>query len=548
MKRLLHRSLGMLLLLQFGRFWYCYVGAFICLYATHSIQSHLPFIAKDLATPIGERAEAFDPKVFVYLAAGIIFFRTSSRLLFFHPARLLQKALRLELLNLLSFSPPQRYRNHNSGQIFQVLGADMEDIRALAGFTLLQVANIIVAALVLIPKIAAFNPSLLVAISPMAIASVLSAFIISQNYKYFRKTQDCQGEVNNLIIETYSGKKTIKNYHAEPSFIELFHGRCAQELSYFFKAGIRNSTSLPLIPLGVGLSLIWGGHIIQALDLGMESLILFSSFVFLFLEPLAFLSWIGSIYVRSSGAWSRISEVVSALEQESPREGFLATHNPGGGVASPCLEFWGRTITLNIAPGSWNVIVGKTGHGKTHLLVQCAELFKSAGKRISYVAQVPYLYNNSVEKNVFLGHPPTPQEREEAYRLLQLFGLDYLAPSEGELMGMEIGENGRRLSGGQQKRLALVRSLMAPTDVLIWDDPFSSIDLILEKSITQALKKHPRLAGKTVVLTSHRLSTVSSSRWVTYIDKDAGLVEEGTTDNILHEGTKTYGYFQSQLI
>ena len=545
MGRLLNRSLPTLVLHQFGSFWYYYIGAFICLYATHSIQGHLPFIARELAV---SGATAFDPKIFVYLAVGIIFFRTFSRLLFFHPARILQKKLRLELINRLSHSPPSRYRHYNPGQIFQILGADMEDIRALTGFILLQIANIIAAIIVLVPKIVAFNPSLLVAISPMALASVLFSLIISRNYKYFRRTQDCQGEVNNLILETYSGKKTIKNYHAESSFIELFHNRCTQELSYFFKAGIRTSISIPLIPLGVGLSLLWGSHTVQTLDLGVENLVLFSSFIFLFLEPLAFLSWIGVVYARSSGAWSRISELVADLGKKSPQEILLLKYNNGSENSPISLDFWQRTIDLNISLGQWNVIIGKTGHGKTHLLIQCAEFFKSKGKRISYVAQAPYLYNDTVEKNIFLGRIPNQRETEQAHRLIELFGLDYLASSRAALMQMEIGENGKRLSGGQQKRLSLIRSLMASAEILLWDDPFSSIDLILEKSITKALKEFPLLNGKCVVLTSHRFSTVRSTQRIIYIDKDEGLVEEGNTRDILHKGTKTYEYFQSQFI
>ena len=58
---------------------------------------------------------------------------------------------------------------------------------------------------------------------------------------------------------------------------------------------------------------------------------------------------------------------------------------------------------------------------------------------------------------------------------------------------MEIGENGKRLSGGQSKRLCLIRSIMSEAEFLVWDDPFSAVDLILEREIISILKTNPTI-------------------------------------------------------
>ncbi len=98
------------------------------------------------------------------------------------------------------------------------------------------------------------------------------------------------------------------------------------------------------------------------------------------------------------------------------------------------------------------------------------------------------------------------------------------------------------------KRLCLVRSIMSEADILIWDDPFSSVDLILEKSIIQELRSHDVLKNKTVILTSHRLSTVKNSEFLIFIDKEEGIVEEGTVAELLKQNSKTYEYFQKQMV
>ncbi len=424
----------------------------------------------------------------------------------------------------------------------------MEEIRSLIGFAILQVSNMLVALTVLIPKIIDFHPKLVVAVLPMLASFLFFVTIISNNRKYFRLTQDCQGEVNNLIIESYQGKKTIKNYHAEKSFINLFRGQCSRELGFFFRSGIGTSVSIPLIPLGVGLSLLWGAHIIQTLNLGHGVLVLFLSFIFLFLEPLAFLSWIGIVFARSMGAWSRIKELLENLNKRSAMEKMIRRYNSSETEKSITLNFWDGTMKIDIVEEAHNVIVGKTGHGKTHLLLQLAEFYNFKKRNISYVAQHPYLYNDSIENNIFLGNTPTRKQRDDAKFLLGLFGLDYLNDSKEKLMGMEIGENGKKLSGGQQKRLALIRSLMSGVDVFIWDDPFSSVDLILEKMIIQSLKKCGHLDKKTIILTTHRLTTVKSSHYVTYIDKNKGLIDKGEVRCLLKKGLPVYEYFKNQFI
>ena len=548
MTRRLDRSLLGLLFGQFREFRYFYLMAVASLFATHTIQSYLPFMAKDLADSVDNKMSSVNGIVFVYLALGIIIFRTLSRLLFFHPARILQKYLRLEFLQRISSCSPTRYHNYSSGQLFQLMGNDMEEIRALIGFAILQVSNIIVALIVLIPKIVNFHPELIVAVLPMLGAFTIFVIIISRNRKYFRLTQDCQGEVSNLIIESYQGKKTIKNYHAEKSFVDLFRGHCSRELGFFFRSGIGTSLSIPLIPLGVGLSLLWGGHIVQTLNLGRGVLVLFSSFIFLFLEPLAFLSWIGIVFARSMGAWSRIKELLNCLDKESTMEKMIQKYNPHESEKNLTLDFWNKKIKINIVEGAKNAIIGKTGHGKTHLLLQLAELYNFRKRSLSYVAQNPYLYNDSIENNVFLGHIPTKKQRNDAKFLLELFRFDYLDNSGERLMQMEIGENGKKLSGGQQKRLALIRSFMSGADILIWDDPFSSVDLILEKVIIQSLNESGYLDNKTILLTGHRLSTIKSSHYVTYIDRDKGLVDTGKVKHLLKKGLPVYEYFKNQFI
>src|SRR5690606_11031444 len=197
------------------------------------------------------------------------------------------------------------------------------------------------------------------------------------------------------------------------------------------------------------------------------------------------------------------------------------------------VEFWGARLNLPLEDKKWNVLVGSTGCGKTHLLKQIAQNFKDKRKKISYVAQEPYLYNDTLERNIFLGREITAQKRERAIELLRLFALDFLKSTPERLLNLEVGENGKRLSGGQAKRLCLIRSILSGAEIVVWDDPFSSVDLIHEKHILNALRSAPELTHVTLVMSSHRLSTVKQCDVVIALEQAQGIVESGAVKDLV---------------
>ena len=141
----LHLTIFNVFIIQIKRFWFYYFLAFSSLIATHYILSFLPFLAKDLTKLIKEGATNLPTSEFLLLALGIIIVRTSSRLLFFYPARIMQKEMRVEVLRRVEDTLPLRYSSYSPGQLFQIMFNDIDNVRALFGFVLLQVSNIIIA-------------------------------------------------------------------------------------------------------------------------------------------------------------------------------------------------------------------------------------------------------------------------------------------------------------------------------------------------------------------------------------------------------------------
>ncbi len=541
----LHRRFLPWLVAHSLEYWYYYIGALGCLYMLHHFSSEIPALAKNLGDlAIAGRLNEINIWDFFLLALYIIFFRTLSRLLFFYPARIQQRNLRMELVNRMENAFPRTYKNYNEGMLFQTLYNDLNRIRGFVGFALLQFGNILIAASIFIPKINSFNSDFLIAFSPLIGCVVVFSSLIYFFQPYVKREMDEYAQVQNFLLESYEAKKTIQNYHAEKDFYKYFNEKSDKELRTFFISTMGRAFSFPIVKVGVGASLIWAALIVKNDQLPASDLIFFSSFLFLILEPLMFLSWIGIVTSQGYAGWSRIKSLIDSLNTKI-EDKFFDINNE---TFSPVLPLWKKDVQLKLDEHAWTVLIGETGSGKSWLLEKYAELLKLKQKKFSLIHQEPYLYNDTLENNIFLGLERTPQRIEIAKKYLKVFGIDILASDLDSLLKMELGENGKRVSGGQAKRIALIRSLVADVDIVLWDDPFSSVDLILEAQIIQKLQNDEKLKTKTFVVTSHRLSTVKACEYIIYIDKKEGIIDQGLRQDKLNKETRIDEFFKKQMV
>jgi len=531
-------------------FKWLYLGAFSCLYVLQVFQAQLPQKIRELTLLMsdGDIANA-SIWIFVGLAIGILIFRTFSRLLFFYPARVQQKTLRMEMLELLEKVPPERYAKKAQGQLFQVLFDDINNLRAFIGFGLLQIGNLIIAAWVLIPKLNETDGYLWPAFIPLFSSVFLFSIMTMINQKIFKKMMDKKGEVQQNIIEAFEAKQTIKNFHREDSFIEKFVNVSGEELDLFYKSAIGFAFTGPYVKLGLGASLLWGGLLIKSRGGGPSDLVFFSGFLYLFLEPIMFLSWVAVVVSQGFAAWKRVKELYFLLDTESAVEEEILLIEPHVTDSAIELEmrYWGNKMMANLPVDKWSVFVGETGSGKSYLLTRIATTLKLKGHKISMVQQEPYLFNDTIGGNLFLGRDVTQTDEDDAKELLKLFQLDSLSINLDEVLNLEVGENGKRLSGGQLKRVALIRSLLSGSKILIWDDPFSSVDIILEKRIVNLLKMNPKWRSRTFIISSHRLTTVRLSDEVIFIERDFGIKTQAPVSVALKD-VNVSKFFKEQLM
>jgi len=151
----------------------------------------------------------------------------------------------------------------------------------------------------------------------------------------------------------------------------------------------------------------------------------------------------------------------------------------------------GKLLTGILTPDSGTVALGGIG------LARLDEPFLRG--QVGFLSQSPMLFNDTLATNLRLGAPAASDGR--MLEVLEAVGLSEFVDELPNRLNSWIGEHGRGVSGGEARRLALARLLLADFRVLILDEPMAGVDAATAAAISERLM--PLLAGRTVVVLSH---------------------------------------------
>ncbi|KAI8938441.1 hypothetical protein NX059_004334 [Plenodomus lindquistii] len=184
-------------------------------------------------------------------------------------------------------------------------------------------------------------------------------------------------------------------------------------------------------------------------------------------------------------------------------------------------------------PRGLTVIYGEVAAGKTALLqALLGELDHTAGEFIrpnqvvGYCAQTPWLQSMSIRENILFSYPYEENRYKQVLEACALLP-DMAEFKHGDLSN--IGENGIGLSGGQKARVALARAVYSSANVVLLDDPLSALDHQTAESIVNKLLNGPLLAGRTVILVTHRTELCHglAKQWIE-LDHGEATIHEPT--------------------
>ncbi len=501
--------------------------------------------------------------------------------------------IRADLFSRMQDLPLKFFDTHTHGELMSRYTNDIETVSealnnsfgSLISCTLTFTGTIVMM-LVLSPALT------LVTFATLAVMLGVVKTIGSRSRRYFAGQQKALGEVNGYIEEMIEGQKVIKVFNHEPEAQAGFQRRNEAYRDAATRAQIFSGMMMPAMGnlnyINYAVTCCVGGLLaIRNGDLGgLAAFLQYSRQVG---QPITQISQqVNTILSAVAGA-ERIFEImetptetdegkvrlVRAAEDEAGTltrvhrdtdawawlkpDGTLVPLR--GDVRFDHVVFGydeGRTILHDVSlfakPGQKIAFVGSTGAGKTTITSLINRFYEIQGGTITYdgidirdiakeslrrslgvVLQDTHLFTGTVADNIRYGRlEATDQEVEAAAKLAGADGFIRHLP-QGYRTVLSGGGSG--LSQGERQLLNIARAACANPPVLILDEATSSIDTRTEKLIEKGMDR--LMAGRTVFVIAHRLSTVRNARAIMVLEQGE-IIERGDHDDLLSQKGRYY--------
>jgi ATP-binding cassette subfamily B protein len=156
---------------------------------------------------------------------------------------------------------------------------------------------------------------------------------------------------------------------------------------------------------------------------------------------------------------------------------------------------------------------------------------KSLRQNIGIVTQEPYLFSGTLKENILMAKDSA--DGEVLADVVTAAALTETVAKFTDGYETVVGEGGVTLSGGQKQRVAIARALLTDAPIMVFDDSLSAVDTETDNRIRRAISE--RFGKATVILISHRVSTVSAADHIIVLD-GGRISEHGTHDELRRAG------------
>ena len=470
--------------------------------------------------------------------------------------------LRNKLYNQLQTLSYAFHDRSQTGQLMSRATSDIEAIRGFIGFALLRGVYLLVLLVAITVLLFTLNWKLaLIGLSVIPFISLLTIVINRTLRLYWMKIQQGLGSLGTIIQENLVGAKVVRAFAREDFESKKFRHQ-AEEI-YNLEIGANNllATNSPLmsfaILLAMGGVLWYGGTQVISGVITQGELVEFLLYLVMLSMPIRMLGWLTILFSRASASGKRIFEI---LDQSSPVnekpdakelkdvKGDVVFENVSFGYDSQGSTL--KNVNFEAKRGQIIALVGASGSGKSTIANLIPRFYDVTSGRITIdgvdvrdatlaslrrnigtVHQDTFLFSATIRENIAYGKPnATLEEIIAAAKQAHLHDFINGLPAGYETW---VGERGITLSGGQKQRLAIARTLLLNTHILIMDDSTSSVDPETEHEIQQTLAELP--AGRTTLIIAHRLRSVQQADLILVLE-NGQIVERGKHEELLARG------------
>ena len=375
------------------------------------------------------------------------------------------------------------------------------------------------------------------------------------NYKpNFERTVKATKDLNDAAVEYIDGIEVIKAFGKTDSSYSKFTKAAREQADSFIhwmkSCSIYHGLAMTVTPYTLLTVLPFGAHYVVNGTLALSDFILCVILSLGIVGPIitvmSYTDDLGKIDVI-------VGEVAGILAQpELQRPQQSAAVSADNSVTLENVHFGYHEkevlhgIGMELTAGSVNAIVGPSGSGKSTIAKLIASFWDASSgsiriggadirqlsleeynQKIAYVAQDNYLFNETVMENIRHGKPDATDE--EVIEVTKKSGCyDFIMQLENGFDTV-VGGAGGHLSGGERQRISIARAMLKDAPIVILDEATAYTDPENEAILQSSIAK--LVAGKTLIVIAHRLSTVKDSDCL-FVVNDGRIEDSGTHEKL----------------